>query len=297
MAINLFFTNRNVNADGIRVYKSDTEFDESSLPPALDTLPGNAQSYIDSEVSRGERFYYMLEVYRGLDSDFTPLLSASALATLTGPGPNVLIGGDSKAGFYGGVPTSDLITGDALATYLGLTGGTSQNSGVNWLKFNLDGKVLFIPKLTLRHSISWDMLNTVNAVFGERTITIKDEVFKIRLLQGINPDESALSNAGYDLPFTHQSEWNRLIYPIVAENATYPKTSQVGPNWVTYTEAELGIIGTGNGRYTWCQETASNNTLYRASRGSPAAPRLSWDSSSTATTSFGWRPVLELVTD
>lgn len=296
MAINLIFTNRNTNAEGIRIYRSTNIFDKFSLPPVYDTIAGDAQEYTDINVIRGEEFYYMLEIFRGVDVDFTPVLHTKALATLTGPGPNVLIGGTSRAGFFGEVPVSQLITGDLLASTVGVTEGTSQFSSEPWLKFVLDGKILYVSKKPIRYSISWDHLNSKEVVFGNKTININGETFKVRLLQGINPSESVTNTNGYDLPITHRSEWNRLFYPICEDNATYPKTSQIGPNWVTYTQDELNITS-GDGRYNWCQETPSNSSGVRANRGGNAVSFLRWGASSDANTNYGWRACLELVSN
>lgn len=213
----------------------------------------------------------------------------------SGPGPSELIGGDEDAGFFGEVPADEFITGDQLASALMLNEGVSQNSTTPWLKFFIDDKILFIPKKTLRHSISWDHINAVNAVYGDRSLDLLGYRFKIRLLQGINPGESATTANGSDLPITHQSEWNRLMYPICEDIVSYPKTSQIGPNWVSYTQAELNITS-GDGRYTWCQETPSNSPSSRAFRGHYAVSYLLWNGSSTTSASLGWRPVLELVT-
>ena len=45
-----------------------------------------------------------------------------------------------EEGFFGEVPASELITGDALASQVGISGGTSQNSTAGWLKFAYKGK-------------------------------------------------------------------------------------------------------------------------------------------------------------
>ncbi len=220
----------------------------------------------------------------------------------TAMGPDTLIGStltenNTKiAGFYGEVPASELITGNDLASMIGLTNGTAQNSDTVWLKFILDGKILFIPKVIIRHTVSWDHINAVNAVYGDRELEILGYQFKIRLIQSINPGESVARSSGYDIPITHQSEWNRLFYPISVEhtNTQRFKASQIGPNWVNYTQEELNIT-TGNGRYTWCQETPNNGPTVRACRGGNAVTSLTWNSSSLTSVEGGWRPVLELV--
>ena len=104
---------------------------------------------------------------------------------LTGsPGPKALRGGNLQAGFFGEVPVSEFITGDELARRIGLTAGVSQFSNEPWLKFSYLGKVEFVAKKSFRHSISWDDINAVGAVFGNKTININGKTYKVRLMKG-----------------------------------------------------------------------------------------------------------------
>ncbi|MDC3412518.1 hypothetical protein [Terrihalobacillus insolitus] len=82
------------------------------------------------------------------------------------PGNEYLLGGDRQAGFFGFVQAVDLITGDALATDLGLTAGTSQNSDTPWIKYIWNGKICFTPLKTIRYSIAWDAIYNVGAVYA-----------------------------------------------------------------------------------------------------------------------------------
>lgn len=220
-----------------------------------------------------------------------------------GPGPSELIGGDPNAGFFGEVLSSDIINGLDLANRIGLVSGTAQNSDIPWLKFVLDGKLLFIPKKTLRTLISWNQINAVDAVYGDREIVINNYLFKIRLIKTINPKitviDSALVN-GADKAITHDSEWNRLMYPICEEIGNYHKTSQKGPNWANYSVTELNVGG-GNSlsSLSWCQERDSiDNTksLLRGSTSDSGVTGSSWGYAWENTNkNYGWRPLLELV--
>ena len=82
------------------------------------------------------------------------------------PGSKYLIAGNRENGFFGIVQSSEFITGDALATSLALTAGTSINSDTPWLKLVRDGKIIFHPLLPLRHSITHDDIYDVGAVYG-----------------------------------------------------------------------------------------------------------------------------------
>ena len=72
-----------------------------------------------------------------------------------GIGPTELIAGDMQAGFFGEVLASELFTGPELASEINLTAGTAQ-----W-----DNEP-YVAKKPYRHSISWDSIAAVNAVYG-----------------------------------------------------------------------------------------------------------------------------------
>jgi hypothetical protein len=184
--------------------------------------------------------------------------------------------GDTTSGFYGFVPASDFITGNDLAAQIGLTAGTSQNSDAGWLKFSSNEKTLYVAMKTFRHSISWDHINAVSAVYGNRTVVINGNLYKIRLLTGGNADPA--SSAG--------GEWNSLIYGV--HMSTNP---QWGPG---YSNADLNV-GTGNGLRSWTQERHSSNSSNRVYRGDVGVSYFGNVSSSNTSSLYGWRPVLELV--
>jgi hypothetical protein len=184
--------------------------------------------------------------------------------------------GNTTAGFYGFVPASEFITGNALATMIGLTAGTSHNSDAGWLKFSSNEKTLYVAMKTFRHSISWDHINAVSAVYGNRTVVINGNLYKIRLLTGGNADPA--SSAG--------GEWNSLIYGV--HMSTNP---QWGPG---YSNADLNV-GTGNGLRSWTQERHSSNSSSRVDRGFSGVSNFNDLHSSNTSSYNGWRPVLELV--
>lgn len=219
-----------------------------------------------------------------------------------GPGPTELIGyyetpgnPERHTGFFGEASRVELITGGSLAFAIGLTAGVSQYSTDPWLKFLIDGRVVYTPKRTFRHSISWDAINACQAVYGDRTITIADNIFKVSLWKGAAADPTDTVNGSYDGVGTHGSEWNRLFYNVCTTTHATGKPSQEGDQWATYTETELCISGAaGYGYRAWCQETSLTLTN-RVYRGSDAVSRLNFGGSSTTSTSVGWRPRLELI--
>lgn len=208
--------------------------------------------------------------------------------------------GNSVTGFYGEVGVNELITGDTLAIAIGLDDG-APIADAGWLKFSLDGRVLYVAKRPLRHSISWNSINTVGAVFGTTTVVINGDTYKVRLLKGTNAGP-VTRDWGYDEPYTHGSEWNRLLYRVSANpfgdtRNTLGSEGIATGDWASYSEADIGTAMAytgGNGGLSWCQETGTTGTT-RVSRGNSGVSHSTQDISSNVTTYLGWRPVLELV--
>lgn len=214
----------------------------------------------------------------------------------TVPGPSKLIGGNLQAGFYGEVPTRNFITGDELARKIGLTAGVSQFSDDAWLKFSYLGNVGFVAKKPFRHSISWNDINTVNAVFGNRTIDIRGKIYKIRLMKG-KTEGKQNDSSSYQGDINKGSEWNKLMLPIhrrAPSSWIYKNNVNIPTeNWnIGYTDNDLATIGDGS--YSWCQELG-NLSSYRLYRGSSNITGSGSADASDKAVARGWRPVLELV--
>lgn len=196
--------------------------------------------------------------------------------------------------YLGEVTAANLITGDALASLVGFTTGFSQNSDIGWLKFEIYGKTLFIAKRSLRYRISWNSLNAVNLIYGDKTILINDKTYKVRLMKGAEKDPTAWTRAQgqTDPPIVARSEWNRLFYPVHVDG---PGTKR----WASFTNTDMNI-GTGNGRVTLCQEGIAELNGQNIGHGNSGITNLNYvlKSDGTASSTFnhyGWRPVLELV--
>lgn len=227
------------------------------------------------------------------------------------PGSEFLVAGTMEEGFFGEVPASELITGDALASECGISQGTSQHSTAGWLKFAYKGKIQFIAKKPIRNSISWDAINTAKCVYGDsgdKTVVINGLTYKVRLMRALEPtnDPKTIASAASGV-VNHYSEWNRLMCQIHEEAINgswgYPDNieSDIGilehslgsGSQGMYSDADL-IVASGNGRASWCQEM-STSTSYRLHRGYAGVSRSAGNPSSAALAYYGWRPVLELV--
>lgn len=286
----------------------------------LDNITRNQyqiNGYKDTGLTNGTTYYYMLFPYT--EEDIVTVDSANRISAtpqayddLTGsPGNKSLISGTMEEGFFGEVSSSELITGDALASQVGISQGTSQHSTAGWLKFAWKGNVQFVAKKPIRNSISWDAINIAKCVYGDsgdKTIEIGGLTYKVRLLRALEPsnDPKTVASAN-DGVINHYSEWNRLMCQIheqaINKSWDYPANveSDIGilehslgnGNQGMYNDADLVVKGE-DGRYSWCQEM-STSTSVRLGRGSGGVSYSCGIASSSTYSRGGWRPCLELV--
>ena len=217
----------------------------------------------------------------------------------TGP---TLIAGDKQAGYYGTVASADFISGDTLASDIGLTAGTAYNSNVNWLKFAWNEGIVMVPQKPFRYNLSWDDINAVDAVYGDANapvITINDEDYKVRLMRmagqdPFDPDtESEVIGA--------ENEWNHLMLPIhtnAPDSWAYPEyVDEPTEDWgINFTDEDLLTHSDyGDGSYQWGQETDSGDSAGRVLRGLNGVSTLYSNYSDNTYDNHGWRPLLEKI--
>ena len=195
---------------------------------------------------------------------------------------------------------------------------------------NADGvaKVVFIAKETLRYNLDWDSIYNAGAVYGtgdngvadsgspepqDAQVTYDGYTFKVRLLTGSAADPATEGYGNMSCAEDHGagSEWNDLLYRVHTAvpdcgnvtvgmdggySTTYHGGPQDGDNWATYSNAELQIYysDAGNGTACWCQEQG-NNTARRVYRGRHGVAFFGTNASDDTSSSYGWRPCLELV--
>ena len=258
-----------------------------------------------NRVNRGHgslcSFYVSTSSYTSTDFGWRPCLTlipdeelegSLYKAEATGVGPSVAslqYDPITDTGYYGEVASAQFYTGTQISTATGVTSGTLHNDTEGWLKFYWHGQVLFIAKKTYRYSISWDNINSANAVYGvnlgstgKKTITHSGSSTKydVKLMKGAIKDPSPASGGG--------RQWNELLYRV----CTGTEAGQAGANWASFTpNTDLGINGS-NGSYTWCQEVYQPNTAYRVSRGYASLSYFSSGTSSDTNAVLGWRPCL-----
>ena len=203
------------------------------------------------------------------------------------------------------VQRNGLPTGTSLAQTLGI-GSTAPevliNNDSGWLKFVHKGKIKYVAKKPFMHTVSWNDIAKAEAVYGNRTVRIGSRLFRVSLLSGAEADPSswtasstATDNEGVG------SEWNELIYRIHTDVPTYGTDTyhggkQGGSNWWNFSNTDI-VVGTGNGRITWCKEALSFNTAGRVIRGNGSLSGFDYGTSSNTNTTYGWRPCLTLISE
>lgn len=231
------------------------------------------------------------------------------------PGNRRLLAGNMQAGWFGEVPASDFITGDALAKLVGITAGVHNYTYDNepWLKFAYEGNILLVSKKPIRWALTWNQINDANCVYGDRVVNIRGKNYRIMLLRGIsveaqkNPKElsSAVTNQNWEGEYNKRSMWNKLMLPIMknAETNKWCSTNAVEipvDNWgVGYKITDIAQQLTEDGYtfyvYSWCQEVMGDNAR-RCLRGEDGSYCRSWYADfAPPTARYGWRPVLKLI--
>ena len=237
----------------------------SNLDKPLDTLldetVGDNSDPASEDGSVHGKLKYIMENYPAIHKD-----------PFETPGPQFLSAGTMEFGYFGHTRANQLIRGDALATAIGLSQGTAQHSDAGWEKFAVDGKILFVATKTIRHTLSWNDINTAGAVTGTATVNINGKTNKVRLLTGGTTNPSSGGDGG---------EWNMLMYALHQDQA---------PPWAQYSDTDLLTTSSaGNGSWSWCQDTIGSAGVYRGGLGPGGVTYWGTYTATYADKDFGWR--------
>lgn len=286
---------------------SDIDHDKATVEGG-DVVSIDNEEWFDSPHTfkglEAETEYTAYAKYEETDTHLESEVSSSNFETPSeAPGPGDIIAGDEDAGFFGEVPSDEFISGDDLASEVGITQGTSHNSDTPWLKYMYDGKIRFRPRESIRYGISWNKIDEAGCVDGSTTITFEGMEFRVMLMEGATEDPASTSGDRD----AKGSEWNKIILPLSekAIDGDWEYKSYVEddvPSWEhdfgsgkkgMYTDKDLGFVS-GNGNRHWCKERTSSS--YRVYRGNGSGPSYADDINSGNTGSYrGWAPVLEVV--
>jgi len=283
----------------------------------LDTRLNNLELKLDKMLDPEEEFLSKLETI-AVNTNSANYIS----------NPNTLSFGTMDAGFFGIIPAENFITGDALASEVGVTQGISQFSNTNWLKFAFEQEIYMVPQKPIRHSVSWDHLYLQGAVYGDgltaggsgaehhnltsssgsdltataqdATVTVNGLRYEVGLLKGGASDPLNSYNDSDKGSIGPANEWNALMLPIheksVANNWIHPEYAPTVTGWgINFSGGDLITHNKfGNGSFSWCQESSDADLSRRAHRGYFGVSLLgAYDSASTYYIR-GWRPRLKL---
>lgn len=332
MQIKIGFTNPNINAEGIRVYRGTSPLDFANLPAALATIGPTATSYTDTTVLKDQTYYYVFEVFKGTDVVRTSNIKATA-TFYSGPGNQILKGGDLSAGYYGIVQASDFTDWDSFVGMVGVTLNTKSTTPTqDWLKFIYKGKTLFMPKQPIG-TMTWNALYLKGLVYGVdgtgprdynvqtatnqlKIVTIQGMQFKVRLMRALPTAANlaagylAANNSGgfqvhygtswsadswdtlYDLT---GSEWTDLFIRLLS----WTPTSQKGRNWDRLDEnlafnSSTNMVGMNQDGLMMEMDSTKLILTRGVVKNNSYHPGYTTASLAPAT-NFYWRPVLEMI--
>lgn len=214
------------------------------------------------------------------------LLKAAAMArrrvaAVVSPGPGEPIAGTLTNGYFGEVDQEDLISHSDLfdRTNTEMLGAYETSASNKWLKFAVEGKILYVSKTTLRRNLSWNDLNSRGLIDGSFSTFIGSNKFVIRLLTG-----STIVSQGQLIG----GEWDDTIKKVLA-------TPNGTGDYASYQPNELGFGSSVTATYSICADTHPTNVAYTVVRGGGNGVVLLNDLKSAAASNRGWRPVLEWV--
>lgn len=281
MKVTLRWTNRHGEAEGHRIYRYVKPIELDDLPQVYATIDSDLEEWVDSEVRPRQTYYYRIETFKGIDSEFTTNIRVDT-AGYTGPGPDKLVAGDISQGFYGILRATEFMTGPELRQRSGHTLPAANDGSLNqrWAKVALNGKTLFVPLGNLFGDASWRSLYRQGLVYGVdsdgpsravevagrgvnqlRLVEKNGHRYKIRLLKGLpeggNPDSLKSGNWGGATPGLNGSEFNDVMVRL-GFNVYCSGNTGLTPNAV----ATNSVISSA----TLCQEIAagSNEVVSRS---------------------------------
>lgn len=163
MPIRLKWKNINTGSSVVKIYRGVTPVDTGALPDPIVTISNGALSYLDEVPKYGESFYYLFSV----TVNGRTLLSTNRLYRCMidlGPGPQDLVMGDFKMGYFGTVACSDIGVRPETWTI---------NPGYNFYTMH---KIVRNGRI---HYVSGTMVNsTVNQLAANKLLTSGVNAFK-----------------------------------------------------------------------------------------------------------------------
>lgn len=154
-----------------------------------------------------------------------------------GPGPSTLRQYDpgSGDGYFGLTTISDLFTVEQLEAVAATPlPGSATNRGVQdlWGKYTIDGKIIYIPKVTVRSGVSWANLYSAGFLYGTNDNGLyaftTDGSFQTIPLTPVNQQRLLTKTAGDGTVFTFKIRAIKVMASNPNANISVP--AQVSPS-------------------------------------------------------------------
>lgn len=196
------------------------------------------------------------------------------------------------ASAYGDIPDFNGLA-DMSKWVIGATSATAANR-LKWSKFQDGTKTLLICDRVILANVSWDDLNGQNLVTG-KAVTIDGATYKLRLLTGGSKHRSGTDSYSGGSPTAN--EWDQFIVnEIATAGAPSPVASDLdGSADATDYSSVHNLAWHWYYMYSWCRDTYTGDSAYRALRGYYSARFWHYFTSSDRNPIIGWRPVLEIL--
>lgn len=165
---------------------------------------------------------------------------------------------------------------------------------LQWVKIKDGDKTLLICDRVILVNVTWNDLNSAGWIFGKE-VTIDGAKYKLRSLTG--GSNYRITSDAYAGGTPTNNEWDRFITrEEVITGLPAPVSSDLDSNLnSTDFSSTHNALWNWAGVYTWCQETYSSNTSYRAYRGCDSARYWNYYNATNSYSSVGFRPVLEIL--
>ena len=165
---------------------------------------------------------------------------------------------------------------------------------LQWIKIQDDDKTLLICDRIILVSCSWNDLNGQGYIAGKE-VTIDGAKYKCRVLTGGSNYRN--SSDAYAGGTPTNNEWDRFITrEEVITGLPAPVSSDLDSTLNTTDENSAhNALWHWAGVYSWCQETYSGNSSYRANRGYYSARHWGCNTATGQDALVGFRPVLEVL--
>ena len=165
---------------------------------------------------------------------------------------------------------------------------------LQWVKIKDGDKTLLICDRVILVNVTWNDLNSAGWIFGKE-VNIDSAKYKLRSLTGGTGPRS--TNDWYSGGTPANNEWDRFVTrEEVITGLPAPVSSDLDSSLnSTDLSSTHNALWNWAGVYTWCQETYSSNTSFRAVRGYGSARSWNYYDATVSTSLVGFRPVLEIL--